>query len=147
MVRNAKLPDVEVVKRHRDEGMSNIDIGNQYGTTGEAVRLALKRAGIEMPPMRINHAHYLPWRIRADHSHDVIARRLRAYSTLQQGGTLDESEQRKLERWMSFMDGANSYGLRLSVHYDRTDREGFWLAPREPGDRDYIHPPENPRTH
>ncbi|MGI4764818.1 MAG: hypothetical protein ACRYGP_07095 [Janthinobacterium lividum] len=42
------------------------------------------------------------------------------------------------------MDGDNSYELALSVHYDRKDPEGFWLEPKHPGDRDYVHAPAVP---
>jgi hypothetical protein len=74
----------------------------------------------------------------------VIARRLRAYSKRQQGKPLSDTESRLLDDWMKFMDGGNSLGIPLSVHYDRSDDEGFWLEPRQPGDRDYISPPVAP---
>lgn len=142
MASNSRLPDVTVLLELKDGGMDNKLIGQKYGVTSEAVRLALKRAGYQSEKLRTNHQHYLPWRIRADHTHDVIARRLRAYSKRQQGGTLPEDEARKLAAWEDFMNGGNPHGIPLSVHYDRRDAEGFWLSPREPGDRDYIHPPK-----
>lgn len=141
MVRNARLPAPEVVRQLHADGLSNKVIGDRYGVTSEAVRINLKRAGVTMPAQRTSHARYLPWKLRSDHTHDVIARRLRDYSRAQQGGALSLDDRRKLDHWLEFMDGANPYGLQLSVHYDRHDPDGFWLEPRQPGDRDYISPP------
>lgn len=136
-----KLPDVEVLLDEAQQGLTNQEIGDKYGTTGEAVRQALAKAGYRRGPERPNHGRYLPWRIRADHVGDVLARRLRAYSKREQGKPLTETERRLLEEWIKFMDGGNSHGLPLSVHYDRSDPDGFWLEPRQPGDRDFISPP------
>jgi hypothetical protein len=141
MARNARLPSPEIVRELHANGLSNREISERYGVTTEAVRINLKRAGVTVPATRTSHVHYIPWRLRSDHTHDVIARRLRDYSRIKQGGTISPDDQRKLDHWMEFMDGANPYGLELSVHYDRLDPDGFWLSPRQPGDRDYIHPP------
>lgn len=136
-----KLPDPDVLMKHVDEGQTNAEIGQRYGVTGEAVRQALASVGFRRAPERPNHTHYIPWRLRSDHAGDVIARRLRAYSKQRQGKQLSDTERRLLLEWQRFMDGDNSYGIPLSVHYDRTDEEGFWLEPRQAGDRDYISPP------
>lgn len=136
-----RLPPDDVLIQHAESGMTNRQIGELYGTTGEAVRQALQRVGYQRQDGRPSHAHYLPWKVRADHVGDVLARRLRAYSKRQQGKPLSETEERLLDDWIKFMDGANDYGVPLSVHYNRTDEEGFWLEPRKPGDRDYISPP------
>lgn len=142
MVRNARLPSAETVRELHDQGLTLREIGDRYGTTGEAVRLKLRSIGVGPTVARNDHSHYVPWRLRADHSHDTIAKRLRSYSKQQQGVQLGEDEARKLSKFLEFMDGANPTGLPLSVHYDRMDPEGFWLEPRQPGDRDYISPPE-----
>lgn len=138
-----KLPQDDVLISHVQSGMTNRDIGNMYGTSGEAVRQALARAGYEREEhlRRPSHAQFIPWKLRGDHIGDVLARRLRSYSKHKQGKALSEQEERLLDGWIKFMDGANSYGIPLSVHYSRADEEGFWLEPRQPGDRDYISPP------
>lgn len=136
-----KLPVDDVLIQHAEEGMSNREIGELYGTTGEAVRQALQRAGYQREESRPRHAYYLPWKVRADHVGDVLARRLRAYSKRQQGKPLSDTDARLLDEWIAYMEGANRLGIPLSVHYSRTDEEGFWLEPRKPGDRDYISPP------
>lgn len=141
MVAGRKLPSDDVLAGYAEQGMSNREIGNLYGTSSEAVRQALVRAGISKPE-RPSHARYLPWRIRADHVGHTLARRLRAYSKRVQGRHLAEGEARLLEEWLAFMDGGNRWGLPMSVHYDRNDPQGFWLEPRQPGDRDYISPPQ-----
>lgn len=126
---------------HARSGMSNREIAELYGVTGEAVRQALAKEGFRRNDSRPNHAHYLPWRVRADHVGDTLARRLRAYSKRVQGMPVSDTENRLLDEWLQFMNGANSLGLALSVHYDRTDPDGFWLEPRRPADRDFIAPP------
>lgn len=136
-----KLPDADVLTRHVEAGKTNAEIGVLYDVSGEAVRQALARLGITRSVSRPSHAYYLPWRVRSDHMGDVLARRLRAYSKRQQGRPLTDTEARLLDEWLRWMDGGNSFGVPLSVHYDRSDEEGFWLAPRQPGDRDYISPP------
>jgi hypothetical protein len=136
-----RLPVDAVLIEHAEAGMTNREIGDLYGTSAEAVRQALVRAGYQRKDSRASHSHFLPWKVRADHVSDVLARRLRSYSKRQQGKPLNETEERQLEDWIRFMEGANSYGIPLSVHYSRTDEEGFWLEPKRPGDRDYICPP------
>ena len=139
-----RLPEASVLQEHVERGETNREIAEHYGVTGEAVRQALVRDGIARPDsaQRPSHAHYVPWRLRGDHVNDVLARRLRSYSKHQQGRQLSETESRLLDEWMKFMEGDNSLGLPLSVHYDRNDEEGFWLEARKPGDRDYICPPD-----
>lgn len=139
-----RLPSADLLREHVERGETNREIGERYGVSGEAVRQALGRYGVERPDAsrRPNHAHYVPWRLRGDHVNDVLARRLRSYSKRQQGRQLSETESRLLDEWLKFMDGDNSLGVALSVHYDRNDDEGFWLAPREARDRDYISPPD-----
>lgn len=137
-----KLPSDDVLlKLARDEGLSNKDIAVKYGTTGEAVRQALAKVGFRRQPERPSHARYLPWVLRADHVGDMLARRLRMLSKREQGRPMTDSENRMLDDWLAFMEGNNSYGVPLSVHYDRNDPQGFWLEPRRSGDRDFIHPP------
>lgn len=137
-----KLPPFDVLLEHVErDRMSNREIADRYGVTGEAVRQALEKGGFRRPTTRPSHAHYIPWKVRADHVGDKLARRLRAYSKRQQGKPLTDTESRLLDAWIRFMEGENADGIPLSVHYDRNDEEGFWLEARAPGDRDFISPP------
>lgn len=137
-----KLPPFDVLLRFVEEDrLSYREIADKYGVTGEAVRQALDKGGYRKPNSRPSHAHYIPWKVRADHVGDVLARRLRAYSKRQQGKPLRDSEAKLLDEWLKFMDGENSLGVPLSVHYDRNTEDGFWLEVRQNGDRDLISPP------
>ena len=137
-----KLPDCDKLAEHVAEGLLNKDIGEMYGVSNEAVRQQLDKCGLQgNGPKRVDHSRVMPWRVRADHVGDLLARRLRAYSKDLQGLPLKNGEKRLLEEWRAYMDGDNLYGLPASVHYDRSDPEGFWLEPRQAGDHDYISPP------
>jgi hypothetical protein len=141
MSSGGKLPDGTVLRAHVDEGMSRKEMAARYDVTEEAVRQALIRHGISAPRVRPSHARYLPWRLRADHTSHALARRLRMYSQHQQGGTLGLSDLKLLDEFMRYCDGENRWRVELSVDYDRADPRGFWLTPRQTGDRDYIRPP------
>lgn len=136
-----RLPSPEVLRQHAKDDWTNAQIARYYGVSDEAVRQAFARLGLKRGPERATHARHLPWKVRADHNTDFIARRLRMLSKREQGWPLTASEQRQLDEWLEFMDGGNALGVPLAVHYDRFDPEGFWLEPAVDGDRDYIHPP------
>lgn len=138
-----KLPECDVLRGHVEDGMNNLEIAEMYGTTGEAVRQALVRCGVQRQETerRPRHNHYVPWKIRTNHTSDTLLTCLRLYSKKQQGFDLSATEARKLEKFIRFMEGGNSMGVPLSVHYDYMDPDGFWLAARGPGDRDYVSPP------
>lgn len=138
MAYGKKLPDDATLRRHVSDGMTNKEIGDLYGATGESVRQQLAKIGVERPK-RPNHGKYLPWRIRADHTGHLLARRLRAWSKKCQGWPMTESDSRLLDEWVEWMNGANRWGLPMAVHYDRSEQEGFWLEPARPGDENYIH--------
>lgn len=140
-----KLPDADVLRKHvENDGMTNRQIAEQYGTTPEAVRQSLLSSGITPPGhgTRVDHTRYLPWpSIRSNHMSHILARRLRAYSKHMQGKPLSVTDKRLLEEWIKYMDGENPLGVPLSVHYNRNDAEGFWLAPRREDDDGPVSPP------
>lgn len=141
MLSGRKLPEDSELVKLADEGLTNREIGERYGVTGEAVRQRLAAAGY-IRQNRPTHAYYIPWGpIRSDHAGHLLVRRLRSYSKRQQGKPLSETESRLLDEWIKYMEGGNKWGLPMAVHYDRHDDEGFWLEPRQHGDRDYISPP------
>lgn len=137
-----RTPDRETLLALAEQELSNKEIAEKYGVTTEAVRQAYLREGLTPPKAgsRMRHQDFIPWKhIRSDHAGDMLVRRLRYYSKRMQGKPLRNQESRLLDDWLAFMDGENRWGVPLSVHYSRT--EGFWLEPRQPGDRNYIHPP------
>lgn len=141
-MQTGRSPDKETLKALIESGLTNPEIGARYGVTGEAIRQAAIRYGLTPAGYgtRVNHQDYMPWRrVRADHVGDMLARRLRSYSKRQQGKALRTEEARRLDDWISYMDGQNRWKLPMSVHYSRA--EGFWLEPRRDGDRNYVCPP------
>lgn len=134
-----KLPEISVLLEHLKQGWDNQQIADHYGVTREAVRQQLQKHGIKSPRERADHGRYIPWRVRLDHAGDYLVKRLRSYSRRQQGWPLSEAESRLLDEWIEVMEGANRWGVPLSVWYSRED--GFWVDPRRPGDRDFIHVP------
>lgn len=143
MVAVRRLPPGDDLLKLVEAGVTRKEIAQKYGVTPEAVRQALDKAGAPRPETtRLSHAHYMPWRIRADHTHSILAKRLRLLSRHRQGVGLSANEQRQLDEWVAFMEGGNKWGVPLSVHYDFRDQDGFWLEPRRPGDRDFISPPK-----
>lgn len=137
-----KLPSDDVLRKHVEDGMTTADIATKYDVSHEAVRQVRQRAGVPAARQRPTHAHYIPWGpLRGDHVGHLLVRRLRSYSKREQGRELSASDARRLDEWLAYMDGANPLGVPLSVWYERTDEQGFWLAPRGAGDRNYIHPP------
>lgn len=141
MAAPGKLPPFEKLMEHVNDGLINREIAELYEVTPEAVRQALARGGFIRSAGKPSHTRWLPWRLRATHNGDVLVKRLRAYSKRQQGIALGESEERLLDEWVKFMEGDNSLGVPLSVHYDRMDDEGFWLEPRQPSDDGVVSPP------
>lgn len=139
MAYGKRLPELDVLLGHVKSDKTNKEIGDLYGVSGEAVRQALARGGVQRSDKRPSHRQYIPWRIRADHAHDILAKRLRLYSRAEQGFPLSDAERRQLVEWQDYMDGGNRWRVPLSVHYERS--QGFWLAPRQAGDEDYISPP------
>lgn len=138
-----KLPDIETLKGHVAAGLTNRQIATLYGVTPEAVRLALQKEGILNGPGRNDHSKYVPWRIKASHARHSLLNYLRLASRREQRIPLSSAEDRRLDAWMAYMDGGNPFGVPLSVHYGQDDEDGFWLAPRQAGDRNYISPPRD----
>lgn len=137
-----KLPDSETLRSHVGT-LTNRQIATLYGSTPEAVRLALAKLGVVNGPGRNDHSKYVPWRVKASHARHTFLRYLRAASRREQGIPMTETESRRLDEWIAFMEGENPYHVPLSVHYSQNDPEGFWLEPRREGDRNFISPPRD----
>lgn len=146
MAYSRRLPGPDKLRKHVEDGLTNRQIGELYGVSGESVRQQLERNGIQRPRRHPDHSKYLPWTIRADHAGNLIANRLRSYSKQQQRLPLSSSAERLLEEWKSWMDGGNRWGVPMSVCYSQDERDGFWIQPRQPGDEHYIHIPRQTAT-
>jgi hypothetical protein len=119
-------PSDEKLRELLDQGLTQKEIGERYGVRRQTVGYWVKRAGLSNRATAITHKDYLPWNVRDTDHHDSIARALRWYSTLQQGGELDYVAKREVQRLLDFLKARN-----VVVNYDR-DR-GFFLVPRKPG--------------
>jgi hypothetical protein len=133
--RTRKLPDDAELRRLReDEGMSVRDIANEFGSSYEAVRLRFKGMGVRatQEPLRYD----LPWSIRPDHNNHAILREWKKWKRRELGASKSEAEAEAVDRFVAFMEGNNSFGVPLSIGYDRT--EGFYVRRRRVGDHDYL---------
>lgn len=149
MPARAKLPGDDVLRKLVEQGLTDAEIGERYGASGSAVQQRRMRAKppILRPkdPNRLGHKQYVPWRIRNAHRTDELHKILIRYSNRMQGrpallkpdNTPSEKAERELDLWMAFMDGANEDRQQYSVYYDY--QRGFWIDPRQPGDKNYIH--------
>lgn len=145
MASNKKLPDCTTLAEHARNKMTRKEISLLYGVTPEAVRQAFIACGIEYETQKPNYSRFIPWRVRADHVGHPMHKMLRRYAKKQLGREMRPNEERLLEKWIKMMEGENYTSLPLSVHYNRMDDDGFWLEPKRPEDRDFIHPPAEPR--
>ena len=136
----SKLPSDARMRELHEEGLTNQQIASRYGVTREAVRQKFARMGLDRGPRRADHRRFLPWRMRAQHQQDVLARRLRELSKREQGFPLTDTENRNLDEWLAFMEGDNDAGVPLAVHYNMNDPEGFWLQPRTDEDDGLVSP-------
>jgi hypothetical protein len=143
--RPGKLPDADILRPLVEAGEGVKEIAARYSVTHEAVRRALARHGLTPHHTRISHRQYMPWTLSSRDTHNYLAQRLRDYSSVRQGKRISARASATLREWQRFMEGDNSYGVQLSVNYDRRDPEGFWLEPKQDGDGDYIHPPAGAR--
>lgn len=146
MTRARKLPDVQVLKKMRDGGMSLRDIADWVeAETGEVVTpggvsAALSRAGHALPQVR--YADLIPWRVRMGHQKHLYARMLRLEGRRRAGGSLSPTQLRSLDAFLA--DLADSGGV---INYLPEREPGWFIAPRRPGiDTDLIRVPDDSLT-
>lgn len=134
-VRGRKLPDDDQLRRLRGQGMSVRDIANEYGASYEAVRLRFRNMGVQAvtTPLRYD----LPWSIRPDHNNQAVLKEWKKWKRSELGASRSAEEAESVAAFVAFMDGNNSFGVPLSIGYDR-EGGGFFLRRRRVGDRDYL---------
>ena len=130
--RNVKLPSDEVLKALIERGMTYREVGEQYGTTGEAVAKRAREGGFSRSLNKPSHKQVMPWKVKANHQRGKIAALLRDYSRREQG--MKVQSQKALADFDAYMEGDNQWGIPLSVHYSYDDPDGFWFEPRQPGE-------------
>jgi hypothetical protein len=132
--RNRKLPSDEELQRMREAGMSLSKIAEEYGASYEAVRLRFKSMGVQATKTHIQYG--LPWSIRPDHNNHSALREWKKWKRRQLGVSRSEEEAASVDLFVAFMEGNNSFGVPLSIGYDRM--EGFFVRRRRVGDSDYL---------
>lgn len=129
-----KLPDDETLIRLHSEGRSVREIADLYGASYEAARLRLKplvETATQTPPR-----YGLPWRVRADHAQSAVIQEWKKYRRRELGISRSRVEAQHVDKWLTYMNGANAAGAPLSIAYD--DEDGFYLRRRRVGDVDYL---------
>ncbi|MEU3618811.1 hypothetical protein ABZ725_41785 [Streptomyces sp. NPDC006872] len=109
-----------------------------YDVTPGAVYWQLRDAG--GTKKRNDHRRYLPWRVKAEHTHARPATMLRFLSRREQGETLPEAKDRMLTKWLAEVKEAD-----VVVCYRReqgpnpaSPNGGFYYSKRRPSDGDNL---------
>lgn len=125
------MPDEALLRQMRRDGMSQKDIAAELGVTRQSVANWLAKLNLPTRISRIpsveprSHKAALPWTIRGEDHHDLIARALRWHHAAEQGEDLSPAQQREVDRLTSFLTARD-----VVVDYDRD--KGFILRPRNP---------------
>ncbi|MFE4451406.1 hypothetical protein [Streptomyces sp. NPDC056796] len=83
----------------------------------------------------------IPWFVKAEHRWLYPLAMLRIEARRRDGKKLPELEQTRLKAWKEMLEEENAV-----VHYDPETEEGFFYVPRQEGDDDLIHEPEEQTT-
>lgn len=130
-----KLPDDDELRRLREvEGMSVREIATEYGASYEAVRLRFKGMGVAATKTHLKYD--MPWSIRPDHNNHAILKEWKKWKRRELGAAKTQAESDSVDLWVAFMEGNNSFGVPLSIGYDRS--EGFFVRRRRVGDKDFL---------
>lgn len=131
MARPRTLPDAQSLRREMTrEQLTQKQVAARYGTTRQAVSLALRTANIVDRP-RESFRPWIPWVVATRDHDDYLMLMLRMHARDRLG--LDVRFRSRLERWREWMDENQTV-----VDYDR--KEGFLLRPRRDGDFEYTRP-------
>jgi transcriptional regulator with XRE-family HTH domain len=133
-----KLPDGDVLKALRQQGMTYEEIGEQYGVTAGAVYWQLANAGVVKT--RPDHSKYLPWKVKTEHAHCRPATMLRYLSRREQGHTIPAVKERMLDKWLAEVKEADvvvCYGRDIPPN-PASPTGGFYYSKRRPEDGDNL---------
>lgn len=123
-------PSKEELQRLVDKGMTNRQIGEQYGVTESGVRYWLSQVGIQRGPRpeMIDHraTGAIPWQLntKLGHENDPIAHLLRARNRVAHGMTVSDSLLRRVKELEE-----NLAAEGLVIDYD--SRMGFMTRRRD----------------
>jgi DNA-binding CsgD family transcriptional regulator len=118
-------PDETTLREMVRTGMTDVEIGDQYGVARQTVAYWRGRSHIKRRNGVMSHKQWIPWELNAADAHDSVAKRLREHSTIQQGGKLDTAAKLRLDKFLAFLREED-----VVVDYDR--EKGFQLRRRDP---------------
>lgn len=123
------LPDVPTLLRHVERGMTHQEIGDLYGTSRQAVTIALRGTTDRHPAKRS-----WPWEVQTRHKRGWMYLALSAYVIAQtKERPLRKDEQHTLASFLDMMDG---YSDSYVIDYFPDNPHGFQLRPRIDGHDD-----------
>lgn len=136
-----KIVDTTEVRRWFEQGLTYREMTEIYRqkynieTTPSMWGNFRRRWGLAR---RINRDDVLiPWMVSEEHRYHYAITMLRIEARLRAGLSVPERRLRNLETWK---DGLRDSGA--VVHYDPDTEEGFFYVPRQAGDGDLIHEPD-----
>ena len=135
-------PDEETLRRLIEvEGLSDSELAELYGVTRPSARYWRLRAGIEHPGPgrgkrprrpRATHKAYSPWKVRAEHMHHPIRKRLILVSKLEQGHQLSEAEQIRAEEFLEYIRENDVVVDYDANHLAHGEPSPFFFRKRDP---------------
>lgn len=135
-----QLPDIETLKKLRNQGWSYDDIATEYGVTRGAVYLQLSQA--KAVNERPNYKHLIPWRVKRDHTYAHPALMLRLLGRRERGDdTIPPVKERMLDKWLRDLREADAvvcYHPDMPPNAASPKSGGWYYSKRRESDGDSI---------
>ncbi|WP_353707252.1 hypothetical protein ABRQ22_14695 [Cellulosimicrobium sp. ES-005] len=141
----SKIQNETEVRRWFEEGRSYAWMVEEYerkyniSTTPSLWANYRRRKGLE--PRLVRDEALIPWRVAPEHRWAYPLALLRIEARRRAGAEISANDEGRLARFKETLADGD-----LVVHYDPDTEEGFFLIPREPGDKDMIHEPQRHRA-
>ena len=118
------VPSKDTLVHWQEEGLTHEQMAERvfeqdgHRISRTAISVAFQRYGLSKEGKRYRDT--LPWTVSAGHAKAMPARMLRFMGRIEQGGELNDVEQRQYDRWLEEIEAQN-----LIVAYDPDDDLGF----------------------
>lgn len=97
------LPDIDTILKHKSDGWTHRRIGAEYGTSGQAVTIMIRKESPLTPKARAQDRRYdrqIPWRIgEANSMKSYHIRMLRVAGQIEVGDQPTPDSLKKFESW------------------------------------------------
>ncbi|AOQ26928.1 immunity repressor [Streptomyces phage Rana] len=94
-----------------------------------------------LPRRIVRDDDLIPWLIKEEHRWLYPLAMLRVEARLRAGAKVSELELSRVTNWKQMLEEEGAV-----VHYDPDTEDGFFYVPRQPGDEDIIHKPQQKTT-